>query len=85
MACLEVARKADLESSHHRKEIFVSMDVDWTHNGEHFAIYTNIKSSCCTPETNIQYNVISIIPHFFLKPKNIEALVVPRSIQKVGM
>ena len=28
------------------------MDVDWT-QGDYFAIYTNMESLCCTPETNI--------------------------------
>ena len=29
------------------------MDVNWTYCGDHFAMYTIIKSLCCTPETNI--------------------------------
>ena len=31
------------------------MDVNQTYCGDHFAMYTNIKSLCCTPETNIMY------------------------------
>ena len=31
------------------------MDINWTYCGDHFAIYTNIKSLCCTPETKICY------------------------------
>ena len=37
------------------------MDVNWTYCGNHFAIYTNIKSLCCTPET---------IPQLKKKKKN---------------
>ena len=33
------------------------MDVNETYCGDHFAIYTNIKSLCCTPETNIMLYV----------------------------
>ena len=33
--------------------------------GDHFTIYTNIKSLCCTPETNI---VLYVIPQ--VKKKN---------------
>ena len=33
------------------------MDVNYTHCGDHFAIYANIKSLCCTPETNIMLYV----------------------------
>ena len=29
------------------------MDINQTYGGDHFAIYTNIESLCCTPETNI--------------------------------
>ena len=32
------------------------MEVNWTYCGDHFAIYTSIKS-CCTPETNIMLYV----------------------------
>ena len=28
------------------------MDVDWT-QGDYFAIYTNMESLCCTPETQV--------------------------------
>lgn len=28
------------------------MDVNWIYCGNHFAVHTNIKSICCTPETN---------------------------------
>ena len=30
------------------------------HCGDHFAIYTNIKSLCCTPETNIMLHLNKI-------------------------
>ena len=36
------------------------IDVNWTHCGDHFAIYTNIKPLCCTPETDICINYTSI-------------------------
>ena len=28
------------------------MHVNWTYCADHFAIYTNIESLCCTPEIN---------------------------------
>ena len=28
-------------------------DGNYTYQGEHFIIYINVKSLCCTPETNI--------------------------------
>ena len=31
------------------------MDVNWTYCGDHFATHINIKSSCCTPETNMRF------------------------------
>ena len=31
----------------------VMMHVNQTYCGDHFAIYTNIESLCCTPEANI--------------------------------
>ena len=32
-------------------------DVNWTYCGDHFNIYTNIESLCCTPETNVMLYV----------------------------
>ena len=32
-------------------------DLNYTHCGDHFAIYTNTESFCCTPETNIMSHV----------------------------
>lgn len=29
------------------------MDVDYIYCGHHFATYTNVKSLCCTAETNV--------------------------------
>ena len=39
------------------------ININQAYCGDHFTIYTNIKSLCCTPETNImQYvNYISIL------------------------
>lgn len=31
----------------------VEMDVSWTYYGDHFHIFTNIKSLDCTPEANM--------------------------------
>ena len=28
------------------------MDVNWTYYSDRFAVYTNMESLCCTPETN---------------------------------
>ena len=38
------------------------MDINRTYCGDHFVVYTNIKSLCCTPATNIMLyvNYISI-------------------------
>ena len=33
------------------------MDGNQTYCGDHFAVYTNIKLLCCTPETNIMIHV----------------------------
>ena len=33
------------------------MTVNQTYCGDHFAIYTNIESLCCTPENNIMLHV----------------------------
>ena len=35
------------------------MDGDWTYCGDHFVIYTDIKSLCCKPEINIMLYVNS--------------------------
>ena len=35
------------------------IDVNWTYCGDHFAIYKNIKSLCCTLETDICINYTS--------------------------
>ena len=32
-------------------------DVNWTYCGDHFNIYTNIESLCCTAETNLMLYV----------------------------
>ena len=29
------------------------MDVNYTYSADHFAVYTNIKSLCCMPETSV--------------------------------
>ena len=33
------------------------MDINQTYCGDHFTIYTNIKSLICTPETNVMIRV----------------------------
>ena len=33
------------------------IDTNQTHCDDNFAIYTDIESLCCTPETNIMLNV----------------------------
>ena len=38
-------------------------DINKTYSGDHFTIYTNIKSFCCTPETKA-VKCMSIIPQF---------------------
>ena len=43
-------------------------DVNWTYRSDRFAIYTNIKSLHCTPETNVLYLKTKKTVHFlFLK------------------
>lgn len=44
------------------KTLCVVMDINQTFCGDYFAMYTNIKSVCCTPKTNIMLyiNYISI-------------------------
>lgn len=31
----------------------IVMDVNWIYYGDHFTVYTNRESLCCTPETNV--------------------------------
>ena len=33
------------------------MEDDYIYWSDHFAIYTNVESLCCTPETNIMFYV----------------------------
>ena len=41
-------KRVDLKRSHHKKKIFlIVMDVDKTHCGAHFSVYTNIEPMCC--------------------------------------
>ena len=45
-----------LESSHDKKTIFLTImviDVNWTYCGDHYTIYTNIKTLHCTPDINV--------------------------------
>ena len=54
---MKVAQRADLESSHQKGktvELCEEVGVDW---GDHWAVYTNIKSLSYTPETNILFYV----------------------------
>ena len=47
------------------------MNVNYTHCGGHFVIYTNTESLCCTPEANILYvNYISIKKKKEMKTQN---------------
>ena len=39
-------KRVNLKSPHHKKKIFIAI------YGDHFAVYTNSKSLCCTHETN---------------------------------
>lgn len=43
-------------SPHHKKKCCNSV-WGWTYFGDHFAIYTDIKSLCCIPATNIMLYV----------------------------
>lgn len=40
--------------------MYVGMDINWTYCGGYFAIYTNIKSLCHSPKTNITLYVNDI-------------------------
>lgn len=33
----------------------MATDVNWTSHGDHMAVCTNIKSSCCMPDTSRSY------------------------------
>ena len=46
------------------------MDVNWTYCGDHFVIYMNIKSLCCTPGAN-ECNVVCQL--YFNKKKKEES------------
>ena len=51
--------EVNLKSCHHKKKFsyYMVMDVNYyyTYCSDHFAIYKDIESSCCTSETNIMY------------------------------
>ena len=51
---MKVAKRVDLKISYYKKKNSVIMygDESQTYYGDQFTIYTNIKSLCCTPETN---------------------------------
>ena len=51
-AYLKVAKRVNLKSSHYKKK---PLCMVWmlTYCGDHFEIYTHIKSFCCIPETNV--------------------------------
>ena len=64
---MKVAEREDLKSSQHKKKRkqIVTMYGDGCQlnlSGDHFVMYTNIKSLCCTPEINrmlhINYTLI---------------------------
>ena len=50
---MKVAERVDFKISYHKKKnsVIMVMNVKQTY-GDQFTIYTNIKSLCCTPETN---------------------------------
>ena len=48
--------RVNLKSSHHKKEhlrVCIVIDVVYIYCSDHFAVCANIKSICCTAETNI--------------------------------
>ena len=51
---MQVAKKIDLNGSHHKKKIVTMYSVNKTYC-DGFTIYKTIKSLCCTPEVNIYY------------------------------
>ena len=57
VAYFTVVKRVDLKSSHHKKKNVLKLctvvDVNYTYCDDHFTIYANIKSFCCTPETSI--------------------------------
>ena len=64
MAYLKVAKSVALESSHHKKEKFITLygDMLIRHCRDHFAIYTNSEPLYCTTETTVilYVNYVSI-------------------------
>ena len=46
------------------------MDVNLTYCDDHFTVYTNIESLCCTPETNVSYTSIYFCKKIIKKKKN---------------
>lgn len=65
MTCWKVAKRVNFKGSFTRKRSFVNIygdncQLDLLGGGNPFAMYTNIKSLWCTPETNRSY--MSIIP-----------------------
>ena len=45
------------------------MDVNLTYCDDHFTVYTNIESLCCTPETNVSYTSIYFCKKIIKKKK----------------
>ena len=58
VACLNTTERVDLKSFHHKEKRSITMygvDINETYCGNHFAVYTIIKSVYSTTETNIMY------------------------------
>ena len=47
------------------------MDVNLTYCDDHFTVYTNIESLCCTPETNVSYTSIYFCKKIIKKKKTV--------------
>ena len=54
MKYFKIAKRLNLQSSHHKKEmmiIYCDRDMSWSYDGNHIAIYKCIKSTRFTPYT----------------------------------
>ena len=69
----------------------MGMDVNQTYCGDHFTIYTNIKSLCCIPETNIMLyvNYTSILKSYKfnrkIKIKSLKNQIILKEGNRKGM
>lgn len=61
----KVAKRLNLNCSHHKKELFDMREVLANNRGNCISIYNHIKSVCCTPETHTMLCQLYLNKKFF--------------------